>query len=93
MRRNCGAAVLPNPRRPPLVPPGFVVLCAYGLIPTLQPSEATFARVYAVYGGVFIVLSYAWGALLDGDKPDIGDWLGAALAFAGVLICWFWPRK
>lgn len=30
---------------------GFVVLCCYGLIPTLQPPEAAFGRVYAVYGG------------------------------------------
>lgn len=35
---------------------GFFVLCAYGLVPTLQPQEATFARVYAAYGGLFIVL-------------------------------------
>jgi drug/metabolite transporter superfamily protein YnfA len=49
--------------------------------------------VYAVYGGVFIVLSYAWGWALDGDRPDMGDWVGAAIAVAGVLVAWFWPRK
>lgn len=74
-------------------PVGCLVLCGYGFIPTLQPAEASFARVYAVYGGVFIVLSYAWGWLLDGDRPDIGDWVGAAIAVAGVLVAWFWPRN
>jgi small multidrug resistance family-3 protein len=69
------------------------VLCCYGLIPTLQPPEASFGRVYAVYGGFFIILSYAWGAALDGDRPDAGDWAGAALATAGVLLAWFWPRR
>ncbi len=32
----------------------------YGFIPTLQPTS-NFGRLYAVYGGFFIVLSYAWG--------------------------------
>lgn len=34
----------------PVLPVGFVVLMGYGLVPTLQPQEATFSRVYAVYG-------------------------------------------
>lgn len=50
---------------------GSVVLIGYGFIPTAQPT-ASFGRVYAVYGGFFIVLSYLWGWALDGDQPDIG---------------------
>lgn len=72
---------------------GFAVLMAYGLIPTLQPEEATFSRVYAVYGGVFIIMSYGWGWLVDHDRPDVGDIVGSCLALAGVCMCWFWPRK
>jgi small multidrug resistance family-3 protein len=34
---------------------GGVVLILYGFIPTLQTSH--FGRIYAVYGGFFIVLS------------------------------------
>ncbi len=34
---------------------GAVILVLYGVIPTLQPTH--FGRVYAAYGGVFIVLS------------------------------------
>ena len=34
---------------------GGVILFLYGVIPTLQP--ASFGRVYAAYGGVFVVLS------------------------------------
>lgn len=51
---------------------GSIVLIGYGFVPTAQPTSS-FGRVYAVYGGVFIVLSYLWGWLLDGDKPDIGE--------------------
>lgn len=43
--------------------------------------------------GVFIVMSYGWGWLVDGDRPDVGDIVGACLALAGVCMCWFWPRK
>ncbi|GBF88324.1 hypothetical protein Rsub_01036 [Raphidocelis subcapitata] len=72
---------------------GVAVLACYGFIPTLQPPAASFGRVYAVYGGVFIALSYAWGAVLDGDRPDAGDWAGGAVALAGVVLAWFWPRR
>lgn len=34
---------------------GAVLLVLYGIVPTLQP--ANFGRVYAAYGGVFIVIS------------------------------------
>ena len=55
-------------------------------------SAATFGRVFAVYGGFFIALSYLWGWLADGSRPDGGDALGASVAVAGVLVAWFWPR-
>lgn len=51
---------------------GSLVLIGYGFIPTAQPT-ASFGRVYAVYGGFFIALSYVSGWALDGDKPDIGN--------------------
>ena len=70
---------------------GSLVLAAYGFIPTLQP-RASFGRIFAVYGGFFIVGSYLWGYAVDGDKLDTGDYIGAALAITGVCIAWFWPR-
>ena len=42
--------------------------------------------------GFFIVLSLAWGALLDGFRPDVGDYVGAAVALVGVLIMMIWRR-
>lgn len=32
----------------------------YGFVPCAQPMS-DFGRIYAVYGGFFIVLSYLWG--------------------------------
>lgn len=37
---------------------GGVILFLYGVIPTLQPAH--FGRVYAAYGGVFVILSLLW---------------------------------
>lgn len=70
---------------------GSLILVIYGFIPTLQPTDS-FGRVYAVYGGFFIVLSFLFGWWLDGDKPDIGDFVGGAISLAGVLVILFWPR-
>jgi len=70
---------------------GSFVLVSYGFIPCLQPSDS-FGRIYAVYGGFFIVMSFLFGWLLDGDKPDIGDVVGSSIALAGVLVVMFWPR-
>lgn len=56
------------------------------------PSEPHFGRVYAAYGGVFIVMSLVWATTVDRFDPDRWDLLGAALAFAGVLLITFGPR-
>lgn len=41
---------------------GGVILILYGIIPTLQ-SFSNFGRVYAAYGGLFIILAVMWGWL------------------------------
>ena len=50
---------------------GALVLISYGFVPTAQPVD-NFGRVFAVYGGFFIILSYLWGWAVDGDRPDTG---------------------
>lgn len=70
---------------------GGLVLVGYGIIPTLQ-EEPAFGRVYAAYGGIFIVLSIFWGRVVDGWRPDRFDLLGAAIALAGVAII-IWGRR
>ncbi|HYW92807.1 MAG TPA: YnfA family protein [Gammaproteobacteria bacterium] len=69
---------------------GFLVLALYGVIPTLQP--ASFGRVYAAYGGIFIVLSLLWGWGLGGIRPDRWDLVGASLSLAGAMIMMYAPR-
>jgi small multidrug resistance family-3 protein len=69
---------------------GAIVLILYGVVPTLQP--ANFGRVYAAYGGVFIVLSILWGWKIDKIAPDKFDLVGGCVALAGVAIIMYWPR-
>ena len=70
---------------------GALVLIFYGIIPTLQVSH--FGRVYAVYGGFFIILSLLWGWYFDGNRPDAMDVTGAAIALLGVSLMMYWPRS
>lgn len=69
---------------------GAMILVAYGFIPPLQP--ASFGRVYAAYGGIFIVMALLWGWWIDRRTPDQFEILGAALALVGVAIIMYWPR-
>jgi small multidrug resistance family-3 protein len=70
---------------------GALTLALYGIIPTLQ-AEPAFGRVYAAYGGVFVVLSILWGRMIDGWRPDRWDLLGASLCLVGVVVMLFVPR-
>ncbi len=69
---------------------GGAMLALYGVVATLQ--TASFARVYATYGGIFIVLSILWSMKFDGFVPDKYDVIGALVALLGVCIIYYAPR-
>jgi small multidrug resistance family-3 protein len=69
---------------------GALALVAYGIVPTYQPAH--FARTYAAYGGIFVVLSMLWGWAIDTTTPDRFDLLGATLCLTGVLVIMYAPR-
>ena len=70
---------------------GAAILITYGVIPTLQAS-ADFGRVYAAYGGVFVIMSLLWGWGIDGHRPDNYDWAGAVIVALGVAVIFFSRR-
>ena len=70
---------------------GGIVLILYGIIPTYQVAH--FGRVYAAYGGVFVVLSVLWGWRIDGIVPDRYDLVGALICLVGVAIIMYAPRS
>lgn len=71
---------------------GGLSLALYGVIATFQ-SFPSFGRVYAAYGGIFIVLSVLWGWGVDKKTPDIYDWLGAVICLVGVSVMLLAPRS
>lgn len=77
-------------RSPWLAVAGGAVLVLYGIIPTLQP--AGFGRVYAAYGGFFILLSLFWAWLFQGNAPDRWEIAGAIISVVGAVIIMYAPR-
>jgi small multidrug resistance family-3 protein len=69
---------------------GAIVMFTYGVIPTLQPAH--FGRVYAAYGGIFIVSSILWGLMIDKKKPDRYEVIGAAVALVGAAVIMYARR-
>ena len=69
---------------------GGIVLFLYGIIPTLQPSH--FGRIYAAYGGIFIVSSIVWGIIVNKKKPDRFEIIGSLVAVSGAIIIFYTPR-
>lgn len=69
---------------------GGIILALYGVVATWQ--SAGFGRVYAAYGGIFILMALIWAWRVDGFKPDKYDIIGAAIALLGASIIIFMPR-
>lgn len=69
---------------------GVLIFFFYGVASTAR--SAHFGRMYAAYGGFFVVLSLIWGLGLDGNFPDRFDVIGAAVSMAGLGIMFFGPR-
>lgn len=72
-----------------LVPAAFS-LAAFAWLLTLHPNPA--GRTYAAYGGVYVATSVFWLWLVDRSPPDSWDFIGAAVAVAGMMIVAFGPR-
>jgi hypothetical protein len=50
------------------------------IVPTFQPSY--FHRIYAAYGGIFIVMAFLWSLFFEDIVPDIFD------SIAAIKACW-----
>jgi small multidrug resistance family-3 protein len=70
---------------------GAFILALYGIVATIQTEG--FGRVYATYGGIFIIMSLIWAWKVDNFKPDKYDIVGAIVALIGACIIIYMPRK
>lgn len=71
---------------------GGVALILYGVIITFQ-TFPSFGRVYAAYGGAFVILSVLWGWGIDKKTPDLYEFIGASICLVGVSLILFAPRQ
>jgi small multidrug resistance family-3 protein len=69
---------------------GGIILFVYGIVPTVQPAE--FGRVYAAYGGIFILSALIWGRIVDKKQPDRYEIIGSIVAAIGALVIFYAPR-
>ena len=73
------------------VVPGTLALVGFALLLT-RVEAASAGRVFAAYGGVYIVASLAWSTLVEGLRPDGWDVGGAALCLLGAAVIIAAPR-
>lgn len=66
-----------------LIPAGMSLALFVWLL-TLHPAAS--GRVYAAYGGVYVVIALLWLRIVDGVKLSLYDWSGALVALCGMLI-------
>ncbi|MFL4555708.1 YnfA family protein [Yersinia kristensenii] len=67
-----------------LLLPAAASLALFVWLLTLHPAAS--GRVYAAYGGVYVATALIWLRVVDGVKLSVFDWVGAAVALAGMLI-------
>jgi small multidrug resistance family-3 protein len=73
-----------------LLLPAAASLALFVWLLTLHPHAA--GRVYAAYGGVYIMVAIAWLWAVDSVRPTFTDLLGAGMCLAGVFVIMFGGR-
>lgn len=74
-----------------LLLPAALSLVVFVWLLTLHPLPA--GRVYAAYGGVYVVVALGWLWAVDGVRPTSWDVLGSVLALTGMAVIMFAPRQ
>ena len=72
--------------------PGIVSLIVFAVL--LTRINSMFAgRTFAAYGGVYIVASLLWLWIIEGQRLDKWDILGAIICIAGAALILFGHRQ
>lgn len=67
-----------------LLIPSALSLIAFVWLLSLHPAAS--GRVYAAYGGVYVVTALAWLQFVEGIKLSGYDWLGAGIILIGTAV-------
>jgi small multidrug resistance family-3 protein len=73
-----------------LLAPAALSLGLFAWLLSLHPTAA--GRVYAAYGGVYIMVAIVWLWAVDGIRPTVWDAVGSLVALIGMAIIMFSPR-
>ncbi|MES2721333.1 MAG: YnfA family protein [Pseudomonadota bacterium] len=69
---------------PWLLVPAAASLMLFAWLLTLHPEAS--GRVYAAYGGVYVVVALLWLHWVDGVVLHASDWIGAGIALIGMAV-------
>lgn len=67
-----------------LLVPGAISLALFVWLLSLHPAAS--GRVYAAYGGVYVVTALLWLYAIEKQSLTIYDWVGGSVALAGMVI-------
>ena len=71
--------------------PGIGSLAVFAFLLTRIDSDFA-GRAYAAYGGVYIAASLLWLWVVEVQRPDRWDAIGAAVCLVGAAIILWGPR-
>lgn len=68
--------------------PGIISLIIFACVLT-KVDASNAGRVYAAYGGIYVLSSLFWLWLAEGVKPDKWDLLGVTICLSGTFVILF----
>jgi small multidrug resistance family-3 protein len=72
--------------------PGILALLIFAVALT-RVDASNAGRVYAAYGGIYILSALVWLWLAEGVRPDKWDLLGVTISLLGTIIILFSPHS
>jgi small multidrug resistance family-3 protein len=74
-----------------LLIPAALALAVFAWLLTLHPTAS--GRVYAAYGGVYVMMAIFWLWGVDGIRPSTWDIVGSLVAVTGMAIIMLGARQ
>jgi small multidrug resistance family-3 protein len=64
--------------------PALLCLCIFAGLLSLHTSPS--GRVYAIYGGIYVFVSFLWLYFVDKVSPTNADFIGVACVLTGAIV-------